>query len=218
MTYPNRILLNISGEFFPTKAEFFAETIATSKASIAVVCGGGNILRGGRDSAKNMQRAIADQIGMTSTIINSLFLYNHLSLIKPTQLYSALQIQNIKHYNPLEAVSVFNSGTPIIIAGGAGQGYISTDTAAVLRAKELQCHAWVKVTKYDQIYDSDPALNPQAQPLTNVTYEEILEKNLGIMDRTAAALAGPPMILVNAQTCSTAEEFWGAVSAGSTVT
>ncbi len=200
-----RVLINLSGELFPHKITPFVELIQAGYAQgreIAVVCGGGNILRGGRDTARHMQRALADQIGMLSTVINGLFLHDALP---HSTLLSALEIENLERYNPINARSLIQK-RPLILVGGIGQGGVSTDTVSVLRAQELGCEAWVKVTKYDSVYNSDPATNPDAQVIPNPTYAHINAYNLGVVDQAAAALGkerGPGMIIV-----SGTQDFW----------
>lgn len=127
-------------------------------------------------------------------------------------------MQNIDNYNPFIVRDAFNSGTTVLLAGGTGQGYMSTDTTAILRAKELQCDAWIKITKYDHIYDRDPSLDTSAKELHNVTYHQILQEQLGIMDLSAAAIGvsnGPPLIIANGNNI---DELWEKIDEKEVVT
>lgn len=212
----NRILVNFSGEFFPNLLEFVVSVIVAGRVcgkEVVVVCGGGNVLRGGRGSAKSIDRAVADQIGMLGTVINSLFLYDALRVKTPTRMVSALQVQHIACYNPITASQEVTNQV-LIIGGGTGVGGISTDTASILYAQQLKCDLWIKVTKYDEVYDSDPATNPSAQVISNPTYKEISRHNLMVIDPTAAALGaehGPGMLLINGHNTN-AEDFWRQVA------
>jgi uridylate kinase len=205
-----RILINLSGELFPDKIESFVTIIkdgCKQGRQIAIVCGGGNVLRGGRDAAQSMNRALADQIGMLSTVINGVFLHD---ILNESKLLSALGVENIERYNPVIARPLIQKH-PLILVGGIGQGGVSTDTVSVLRAQELGCDVWVKVTKYGAVYDSDPATNPDAQEINNPTYAYINAHNLGVVDQAAAALGkerGPGMIVINGEEI---EDFWNQI-------
>ena len=158
---------------------------------IAIVVGGGNIFRGIAASSFGMDRSSADHMGMLATVINSLALQD--SLEKKgiaTRIQTAISMHEVAEpYILRRAVRHLEKGRAVIFAAGTGNPYFTTDTAAVLRAQEIHAEILLKATKVDGLYDSDPVLNRDAILLKRVTYMEVLEKQLKVMDMTAISLA-----------------------------
>jgi len=158
---------------------------------IAIVVGGGNIFRGIAASSFGMDRSSADHMGMLATVINSLALQD--SLEKKgiaTLIQTAISMHEVAEpYILRRAVRHLEKGRAVIFAAGTGNPYFTTDTAAVLRAQEIHAEILLKATKVDGLYDSDPVVNRDAILLKRVTYMEVLEKQLRVMDMTAISLA-----------------------------
>lgn len=169
------------------------EIIAVKKLgySIAIVLGGGNIFRGGKWKNQSLNRIVLDNIGMMATVQNALYLAEILNNKNyPAVALSALDMDKIAtHYSPAAAHKALQDGRICFLCGGTGNPYFTTDTAAVLRAVELGFDIVLKGTKVDGLYDEDPALNPRANLIFSATYQECLDKKLGVMDMTAFALA-----------------------------
>ena len=167
-----------------------------------IVIGGGNIFRGVSAAAYGMHRAAADNIGMLATVMNSIVFQNSLERIRvDTRVMSAIPMPNIcEPYIQRKAIRHLDKGRVVICAAGSGNPYFSTDTAAVLRALETNCEALIKATKVDGVYDSDPVKNPNAQFLEKLSYDDVIDKNIKIMDHTAITLAKEndmPMVVVS---------------------
>ena len=156
-----------------------------------IVIGGGNIFRGLAASAKGMERANADYIGMLATVMNSLGLQNGLEKLSlETRVMSALPIQSIcETYIRRRAIRHMEKGRIVICAAGTGNPYFSTDTAAALRAAELECACIFKATQVDGIYDKDPKKYSDAKEVKKISYDDYLASNLQIMDSSAVAIA-----------------------------
>ena len=198
-----RVLLKISGEGFCSedttgieseKFAFIAAEIKKAKrkqVEIAVVLGGGNILRGAKLSETGFDRTRADQLGMIATVINAMVLQNHLEKIKvPSCVLSAIQIRNIvETYNVHKCKEYLADGSVVILAGGTGSPYFTTDTAAALRAVEIGADVFLKGTKVDGVYSDDPHTNSAAKKYAKLKYIEVLEKRLAVMDSTAISLS-----------------------------
>jgi len=198
----NRILLKLSGEALMGDQEFgidpkvldqFAlEIIAASSlgVQIAVVVGGGNIYRGVKDSVDGVEKVQGDHMGMLATMINALALQNALeSKGKYTRLMSAIaMIQFAEPFIRRKAVRHLEKGRVVIFGCGTGNPYFTTDTAAALRAVEIDADAVFKGTRVDGIYDSDPEKNPEALYVPKITYAEMLQKGLRVMDLTAITM------------------------------
>ncbi|MDR4496352.1 MAG: UMP kinase [Candidatus Scalindua sp.] len=198
-----RVLLKISGEGFCSedttgieseKYAFIAAEIKKAKSEkveIAVVLGGGNILRGAKLSESGFDRTRADQLGMIATVINAMILQNHLEKIKvPSCVLSAVQIKNIvETYTVHKCKACLDSGRVVVLAGGTGNPYFTTDTAAALRAVEIGADVFLKGTKVDGVYSDDPFTNSTAKRYTKLKYIDVLEKKLAIMDSTAVSLS-----------------------------
>jgi len=198
-----RILLKLSGEALmgdqgfgidPGMIQYVAEQIQSVHelgVEMAIVVGGGNIFRGVAASSFGMDRSSADHMGMLATVINSLALQDALERIGvQTRVQSAISMHEVAEpYILRRAIRHLEKGRVVIFAAGTGNPYFTTDTAAVLRAKEIHAEILLKATKVDGIYDSDPMTNPDAKRLDSITYREALEKQLRVMDLTAISLA-----------------------------
>ncbi len=156
----------------------------------AIVVGGGNIFRGVGAAAGEMDRVVADYMGMLATVINGLALQEHLERSGiAARLQSALPVANvIEPYERRRAVDHLENGRVMIFVAGTGNPYFTTDTAASLRAIELGADILLKATKVDGVYTADPVLNSSARRYDVLSYDEVLEKRLGVMDATAIAL------------------------------
>lgn len=197
-----RILLKLSGESLMGEQEYgispemlsqYATEIKQAKklgAEIAVVIGGGNIFRGLQGAAKGMDRVQGDYMGMLATVINSMALQSELEQQGvATELLSGLAIEPIcKETSRRRMISSLKEGKVVIIAGGTGNPYFTTDTASTLRAIEMQADVILKGTRVDGVYTADPEKDPSATKYSTLTYYEALSKKLKIMDLTAFAL------------------------------
>lgn len=156
----------------------------------SLVIGGGNFFRGARSSLPDLKRHHADNIGMMATVMNALCFADHLESIGvKTELFSAIEIESIcRRFNADDAVKSLAKGNVCLFAGGTGNPYFSTDTAAALRAAEVGCDLLIKATKVDGVYDDDPMSNPNAIKYERITYSEVLDRKLGVMDLAAIAL------------------------------
>ncbi len=157
---------------------------------VAIVVGGGNIWRGVAGSAKGMDRATADYMGMLATVINALALQDALeSLDMGTRVQSAIEMKEVAEpYIRRRAIRHLEKGRVVIFAAGTGNPYFSTDTAAALRSAEIEADVILMAKKVDGVYDSDPMKNPDAKKYEDLDYIEVLNKGLGVMDSTAASL------------------------------
>lgn len=195
-----RILLKISGEALAgskgTGLDFETlESIAKvvkecndAGVQIAIVVGGGNFWRG--RSGGNMDRTRADHMGMLATVINSLAMQSALEAVGvPTRVQTAIEMRQIAEpYIRGKADRHMEKGRVVIFGCGTGNPFFSTDTAAALRAAEIEADAIFLAKKVDAVYDSDPAVNPNAKRFDNLTYIEVLNRGLGVMDSTATSL------------------------------
>ena len=198
-----RVVLKLSGEAFadpatrygidPTIVARVAEEIALVHSEgyeIGIVVGGGNIFRGVSTAAGGMDRANADYMGMLATVINALALRDALERAgSPARVQTAITIQQVAEpYIRLKAIRHFEKGRVVIFAGGTGNPFFTTDTTAALRGAEIGAAAVLKATKVDGVYDSDPVTNPDAVLLTDVTYMDAIQRQLGVMDATAITM------------------------------
>lgn len=197
-----RILLKLSGEALmgekssgvdPDVANYIAAEIKSLddlEVQIGIVIGGGNIFRGVEASAKGMDRTTADNMGMLATIINSLALQGALEARGiPTRVQSSIEMPKIAEpFIHRRAMRHLEKGRIVIFAGGTGNPFFSTDTAACLRAMEIQADLIMKATKVDGVYDADPVKNPNAKMFKTISYIDVLTKNLKVMDSTAITL------------------------------
>jgi uridylate kinase len=197
-----RILLKLSGEALmgddrygispPTLVRIAEEVLELHKGGVevAVVIGGGNIFRGVQGATKGMDRASADYMGMLATCINSLALQDALEKLGgTTRVLSAIKMEQIAEpYIRRRAVRHLEKGRIVIFAAGTGNPYFTTDTAASLRAMEINAEVILKATKVDGIYESDPKKNPEARRFRTLTYMDVLKRQLSVMDSTAISL------------------------------
>ena len=197
-----RILLKISGEALAGPATFGIDServagIAGEVAAIArlgvqvgVVVGGGNIFRGIALAARSMDRVTADHMGMLATIMNSLALQDALEHMgQNTRVMSAIQVDQVAEpYIRRRAIRHLEKGRVVICAAGTANPYFSTDTGAALRALEIHAQVIAKATKVDGVYDKDPMKHADAVRYERISYDEVLQKSLGVMDSTSIAM------------------------------
>ena len=197
-----RILLKLSGEVLageqdfgidPTKATQLANEIKSIHemgVDIILIIGGGNIFRGLQAASKGMDRVTGDYLGMLATIMNAISLQDALEKTGvETRTLSAITVSQISEpYIRRRALRHLDKGRVVIVAGGTGNPYFTTDTAAALRATELKAQVLLKGTKVDGVFDKDPVVYSDAVRYNNVSFTEILEKNLRVMDLTAITL------------------------------
>jgi uridylate kinase len=209
-----RILLKLSGESLLGEKTFgidrdFTDYLAheikdvhSLGVEVSAVVGGGNIFRGVSDSAQGMDRVSADHMGMLATVINALALQDALERAGVfTRVLSAIEMREVAElFIRRRAIRHLEKKRVVIFAGGTGNPYFSTDTAAALRAMEIKAEIILKGTKVDGIYDADPVKHPKAKKFERLTYFEVLQKGLKVMDTTAISLCmdnGLPIIVYN---------------------
>jgi uridylate kinase len=197
-----RILLKLSGEALqgntgygisPPVLEGLArevKSVVDLGVQVALVIGGGNIFRGVAASADGMDRASADYMGMLATVINALAMQEALEKADvPTRVQTAIEMHELAEpYIRRRAVRHLEKGRVVIFAGGTGNPYFTTDTAAALRAMEIHAEIILKATKVDGIYDADPMKDKNAKKFDRLSYIEVLQRNLKVMDSTAISL------------------------------
>jgi uridylate kinase len=198
-----RILFKVSGETLagdkkfgldPTTLKAIAleiKTVVDLKVQVGVVMGGGNIFRGLEARTQGIERGVADYMGMLATVINSLALQDALEKIGiPTRVMSAITMNEVAEpYIRRRAIRHLEKGRVLIFGAGTGSPFFTTDTAAALRATEIGAAAILKGTKVDGIYDQDPVRHPEARKFPRLTYFEVIEKSLRVMDTTAVTMA-----------------------------
>ena len=198
-----RVLLKLSGEALrgPERRGVDAQALAVlarelakaaaKKVQLAIVIGGGNIWRGAQDRGAAIDRVTADYMGMLATIINALALQDSLEdMGVPTRVQTAIEIPKLSEpYIRRKAIRHFEKGRVVIFAAGTGNPYFSTDTAAALRAVEMEADVVLKATKVDGVYSADPKKDPKAVRYERLTYSEVLARDLKVMDGAAIALA-----------------------------
>jgi uridylate kinase len=174
--------------------KYVAEEVAPVvdlNVQVAIIVGGGNIFRGIRASSYGMDRTAADHMGMLATVINCLALQDALEKRGvQTRVQTALSIHQVAEpYILRRALRHLEKGRVVIFGAGTGNPYFTTDTAAVLRAQEIHAEILLKATKVDGVYDSDPMVNQDAQLVKQISYREVLQRQLRVMDMTAISLA-----------------------------
>ncbi len=198
-----RILLKLSGEALMGDKSFGIDPVVLKTVAkevhkvhevgvdVAIVIGGGNIFRGLNSTEYGMRRVPADHIGMLATVINAIALGEALNNIgSETRVMSAIDMNKVAEpYIRGRAVGHLNRNRIVLFGAGTGNPYFSTDTAAALRAMEINAEALLKATKVDGVFDSDPEKNPSSIPFARLTYREVLKRNLQVMDMTAVSLA-----------------------------
>ena len=197
-----RILLKISGEVLTGEGAYGIDPaviqqiaheikeVRTLGAEVAIVIGGGNIFRGIAASSKGMDRASADYMGMLATVMNGISLQDALEKMDvQTRVQTAIEMREIAEpYIRRKAIRHLEKGRVVIFAAGTGNPYFTTDTTASLRAMEMGAEVILKATKVDGVYDSDPLLNKRARRYDELTYLDVLKKQLKVMDATAISL------------------------------
>ncbi|MFO0656822.1 MAG: UMP kinase [Polyangia bacterium] len=212
-----RILLKLSGEALMGKSQYGIEPATLHRLAaevkavhdmgveVALVIGGGNIFRGVSASTQHgMDRASADYMGMMATVMNALAMQDAIEQMGlQTRVLSAIEMKELcEPYIRRRAIRHLEKRRVVIFAAGTGNPYFTTDTAAALRAMEIHAEVLLKATKVDGIYDRDPVKNPEAVRYERVTYLEVLQRNLQVMDSTAIALCRDnklPVIVFNLQ-------------------
>ena len=198
-----RILLKLSGEGLMGKKDFGmdADVIKNLSAQIkkihdkgvevCVVVGGGNIFRGAKEASAGMNRTVADHVGMLATVMNALYIQNALESIGVSaRVLSGLNIPEVcEHYVYRRALRHLEKGRVVVFAAGTGNPYFTTDTGAALRASEMQCDVILKATQVDGVYTADPKKDVDAQRFEVVSFDEVISRQLKVMDVAAVALA-----------------------------
>ena len=209
-----RILLKLSGESLAGESKQGIDTerlsqyaeqvkaIADKGVQIGIVIGGGNIFRGLSGAQKGFDRVKGDQMGMLATVINALALASALESIgQPVRVLTSIRMEPVgDFYTPDKAKRLLDKGNVVILAGGTGAPYFTTDTGSSLRALEIQADVMLKGTRVDGIYTADPEKDPTATKFTEITYDEVIARGLKVMDITATAMArenGLPIYVFN---------------------
>ncbi len=200
---PERVLIKLSGEALMGVSAYGIDVstinfiskeikkVAKLNYQICLIIGGGNIFRGVKGASEGIDRSTSDYMGMLATIMNALSLQSCLEKINlPTRVQSAISMSQIAEpYIKRKAVRHLEKKRIVIFAAGTGNPFFSTDTAASLRASEMGCSKIIKATKVSGIYDSDPEKNPKANLIKQISYSEVINKSLRVMDLTAISLA-----------------------------
>lgn len=212
-----RILLKISGEGLCHEGGFGLEAqeleticteirdVARQGVQVAVVVGGGNFVRGEKLSAAgHLQRATADYMGMLGTVMNALAIQDMLEALgQTTRVASAINVSQVAEpFIRRRVIRHLEKGRVVVLAAGTGNPFFTTDTCAALRAAEINAEVLMKATKVDGIYDSDPKKNPSAKRYDHLTYKQVINDNLRVMDMTAISLAMErkiPILVYNAK-------------------
>ncbi len=230
-----RIMLKLSGESLsgPNQFGIHADTIRDIAREIksvqqmgvevALVVGGGNIFRGGRQQGLEIDRATGDYMGMLATVLNGLAMQDALEKLGcHTRLMSALEMRQVAEpFIRRRATRHLEKGRAVIFAGGTGNPYFSTDTAAALRAMEIKADVILKATRVDGIYDADPEKVPGAKMIDRLTYMDVLRKGLAVMDSTAISLCMDnkmPIVVFNMNVAGNLKRVVVGDGVGSTVT
>ena len=206
-----RILLKLSGEVLAGKQEFGIDPLVASRlaseiktihelnVTIGLIIGAGNIFRGMEAATKGMDRVTGDYLGMLATIMNAISLQDALEKEGiETRTLSAISVSQISEpFIRRRALRHLDKNRVVIVAGGTGNPYFTTDTAAALRAKELKANVLLKGTKVDGVYDKDPFLHSDAEKYDEISYSEVLNKNIRIMDLTAITLCKENMLPIH---------------------
>ena len=211
---PRRVLLKVSGEALMGKREYGLDNDTVTRIAadivdvfqmgieVCLVIGGGNIFRGVRGAAGGMERSQADSMGMLATVMNAIAMQNALERLgAPTRVLSAIPIQSVcEPFIRRRAVRHMEKGRVVIFAAGTGNPFFTTDTAAALRAAEMGCDELLKGTQVDGVYSADPRKVPDAERYDELTYHDVLARDLAVMDAAAISLArenGLPIIVFN---------------------
>ncbi|RAI60202.1 UMP kinase [Roseicella frigidaeris] len=209
-----RVMLKVSGEALMGQGDYGLDTntcrriaedvkgVVELGAEVCLVIGGGNIFRGIAGAATGMDRAQADYMGMLATVMNALAMQSALEKVGvPTRVQSAIAMQSVcEPYIRRRAIRHMEKGRVVIFAAGTGNPFFTTDTAAALRAAEMQCDALLKGTQVDGVYSADPRKNAQAERYVTLTYLDMLARDLAVMDAAAISLCREnklPIIVFN---------------------
>ena len=206
-----RILLKLSGEVLAGKQEFGIDPLVASRlaseiktihelnVTIVLIIGAGNIFRGMEAATKGMDRVTGDYLGMLATIMNAISLQDALEKEGiETRTLSAISVSQISEpFIRRRALRHLDKNRVVIVAGGTGNPYFTTDTAAALRAKELKANVLLKGTKVDGVYDKDPFLHSDAVKYDEISYSDVLNKNIRVMDLTAITLCKENMLPIH---------------------
>ncbi|MCI5544138.1 MAG: UMP kinase [Azospirillum sp.] len=167
------------------------KTVHDGGVDVCIVVGGGNIFRGAKEASKGLNRSVADQVGMLATVMNALYLQNALEKIgTPARVLSGINIPAVcENFIYRRALRHLEKRRVIIFAGGTGNPYFTTDTGAALRASEMECDVLMKATQVDGVYSDDPKKNASAERYERISYDEVIQRGLKVMDLTAVALA-----------------------------
>ncbi len=229
-----RILLKLSGESLAGESKQGIDTqrlaeyaeqvkaIAQKGIQVGIVIGGGNIFRGLSGAKKGFDRVKGDQMGMLATVINSLALASALEAIgQPVRVLTSIRMEPIgDFYSPAKAQRLLDKGNVVILAGGTGAPYFTTDTGSSLRALEIKADVMFKGTRVDGIYTADPEKDPTATKFTEITYDEVIARGLKVMDITATAMArenGLPIYVFNMDQYGNLEKVINGESIGTLV-
>jgi uridylate kinase len=199
----NRILLKLSGEALTGDADFGIDPKVLDRTAVEVgqlvglgvqigmVIGGGNLFRGAALSAAGMERVTGDHMGMLATVMNALAMRDALERANiPTRVMSAIPMSGVvEHYDRRTAIRHLNSGDVVIFSAGTGNPFFTTDTAACLRGIEIDADLILKATKVDGVYSADPEKDPNAIKFEKLSFDDVIEKKLGVMDLTAICLS-----------------------------
>ena len=197
-----RVLLKLSGESLMGTQGYGIDTqrlndyatqikeIVATGVQVAIVIGGGNIFRGLTGASRGIDRVKGDQMGMLATVINSLALSSALTAIgQRARVFTAINMFPIgEHYSKWKAIEALDNGEVAIISGGTGNPFFTTDTGSALRAVEVEAQVMLKGTRVDGIYTADPEKDPTATKFSEITYDEVYNRGLKVMDLTATAL------------------------------
>jgi uridylate kinase len=230
-----RVLLKLSGEALMGEQQFGIDPAVTTQIGkeiaeiqslgiqTAIVIGGGNLFRGLAASAKGMDRATADYMGMLATVINGLALQDALEHVGvPTRVVTAIEMRAVAEpFIRRRAIRHMEKGRVVVFAAGTGNPYFTTDTAAALRAMEMKADVILKGTKVDGIYTADPMLHPEATKFESISYINVLERGLKVMDATAISLCMDnklPIVVFNLRTPGNLRRAVLGETVGTTVT
>ena len=231
----NRVLLKLSGESLAGAKGTGIDTgrlgdyarqiteIAQSGVQVAIVIGGGNIFRGLKGASQGFDRVKGDQMGMLATVINSLALSSALEAIgQPAEVLTAIAMHPIgHHYSKWRAIDAMKAGKVAILSGGTGNPFFTTDTGASLRGVEVEADVMLKGTRVDGIYTADPEKDPKATKFDTITYDEVYNRGLKVMDLTATAMCKEnnlPIIVLDMDTPGNLARVLAGESIGTLVT
>ncbi len=230
----NRVLLKLSGESLmggkqygidETRLSEYAQQIKAvydKGVQIGIVIGGGNIFRGMSGAAQGFDRVKGDQMGMLATVINSLALSSALHAVGvPAQVLTAIRMEPVgEFYNKWKAIDLMEKGSVVIMSAGTGNPYFTTDTGSALRGIEIEADVMMKGTRVDGIYTADPEKDPTATKFDRISYDEVLERGLKVMDLTATVMCREnnlPIVVFDMDTVGNLEKVIAGENIGTVV-